>query len=172
MTVNNRNFMSAELKDKILNLYFNEGVTSWVEIARRLEFEFEAEFPGLSISEIGEKIRLFVRRKKNCETRSTDLDNKNCDDNNVDDEATYRSNTTPPEEGPTSVEYKADGSVIFADVIALTKGELITPEIIMNAHHLDPTKWEVLSLKSNVWQGMGAGDTTKTLYQSKLTVKP
>lgn len=158
-----QNPMSQELKNKILNLYFQEGVTSWIEMARLLAPEFDCEFPGISNREIAEKCRIFVRRIKIQRAQNT-----HTEENEITN--TKTSETTP--EGPRGVEYKGDGTVIFEDVIALMKGELVTPEMIMDAHHLDPMKWEVLSLKSNVWNGLGANDTTKVLYQSKLSVKP
>lgn len=172
MTTQEKTFMSEKLKAKIVKLYFEDNVTSWIELARLLESEFNREFPPLSTREIAEKIRIFIRRKKKQLERDGVI--KSCSVTTNTPNTPDISNTPTNEQnpGPRSVEYKTDGSVIFDDVIALAKGELITPEIIMNAHHLDPSKWEVLALKSNVWNAQGANDNLKVLYQSKLTVKP
>lgn len=71
-----------------------------------------------------------------------------------------------------SVEYKADGSATFEGIIELMEGEPITPEIIMEAHNLDSSKWETVTYKTNFWQQQAKGGVKLLLYQSKITVKP
>lgn len=50
--------------------------------------------------------------------------------------------------------------------------EKITPELIMEKHNIDPTKWEVVSYKNNYWNTQAKGSKLLTLFQSKVTVKP
>ena len=50
--------------------------------------------------------------------------------------------------------------------------EKITPELIMEKHNIDPTKWEVISYKNNYWNTQAKGSKLLTLFQSKVTVKP
>ena len=71
-----------------------------------------------------------------------------------------------------SVEYKQDGSAVFDRIISLAAGEELTPAKAMQAHGMDPTLWEVLSLKSNFYQQQKKGGTILNLYQSKISVKP
>ncbi len=71
-----------------------------------------------------------------------------------------------------SAEYKSDGSVTFEGIIKLMDGESITPEIIMKAHNLSPTKWDVMAYRTNFWQAQSKGGNKILLYQSKITVKP
>ena len=70
------------------------------------------------------------------------------------------------------VEYKSDGSVAFDRIIALQKGQDLTPVNILTAHGLDPSKWEIISCKNNYWQQQKKGGQLLTLYQSKITAKP
>lgn len=70
------------------------------------------------------------------------------------------------------IEYKADGTIAFKKVIAITEGEVITPDIVMKAHNLDCTQWQVVSFKNNFWQTQAKGGKKIVLYQSKIVVKP
>lgn len=71
-----------------------------------------------------------------------------------------------------SVEYKSDGSAVFDRIISLCASEHLTPDNIMKAHGLDPSLWEVISCKNNLYQQQKAGGEIINLYQSKITVKP
>lgn len=72
----------------------------------------------------------------------------------------------------TGFEYKADGTTTFEGIIALQEGELITPDIMMKAHNIDPRLWDVITYKNNFWQQQAKDSEILLLYQSKLTVKP
>lgn len=93
----------------------------------------------------------------------------------------YRSNSintqhvSESEDGPTfhkSVEYKKDGSAIFEGIIELAENTEITPELMLKAHRLDSSSWEVVSYKNNFWQTQKKGGEKLVLYQSKIMVKP
>lgn len=72
-----------------------------------------------------------------------------------------------------TVSYNAKtGESVFESTIAIMQGEQITPEIVMKAHNLKPTEWEVVSFKSNCWQAQAPKNEKMALWQSKLTVKP
>lgn len=71
-----------------------------------------------------------------------------------------------------SAEYKSDGSATFEGIISLMEGEPITPEIIMQAHNLEKSKWDVMAYKTNFWQAQAKGGRKMLLYQSKISVKP
>lgn len=72
----------------------------------------------------------------------------------------------------TSVEYRKDGTVVFEKVISLAEGSEITPRKILEAHGMDPCKWEIVSYKNNLWQSQKKGGQILNLYQSKITAKP
>ena len=64
------------------------------------------------------------------------------------------------------------GEHIYEDIVAIADNEKITPESIMQKHHLNSNEWVVVSFTSNVWQQQTKDGTKINLCQSKLTVKP
>ncbi len=76
----------------------------------------------------------------------------------------------PPDR--SSLEYKADGSVVSEKFIMLREGEEMTPEFLLAAHGLKASCWEVVSYKNNYWNSQRTGGILQISYQSKLTAKP
>ena len=72
---------------------------------------------------------------------------------------------------PNSVEYK-DGNTVFEKIISISNDEPITPEIMLKAHNLDETVWDVVSYKNNYWSQQGKDNSIIPLYQSKIIVRP
>lgn len=100
--------------------------------------------------------------------------NQECNNNSLDRTAHLDNLSIEDIENGNSgtVEYKSDGSMSFQRVISITEGEPITPEIVMEAHNIDPNLWEVVTFKNNFWQSQAKGGKKISLYQSKITVKP
>ena len=73
---------------------------------------------------------------------------------------------------PVSCQLTPNGDKIFEDIVACMNGKDVNPIDIMRAHHLNPAEWEVVALKSNLWQGMAKGGTQVPMYQSKLSLRP
>lgn len=74
---------------------------------------------------------------------------------------------------PAGVEYNSkDNTYTRTKMISIKEGEIITPELIMEKHQIDPEKWEVVTYKNNYWNSQKKGGELLTLFQSKLTVKP
>ena len=65
-----------------------------------------------------------------------------------------------------------NGAYIYDRIISVAQGTMITKDIIMKAHNIDPKEWEVVSFKSNFWQAQKKGGQVMELYQSKVVVKP
>ena len=130
-------------KETIEKMRFDEN-KSWSEIA---EYTLK-EFPGLSREQAQQKARGFLRnRPRYNEKKSVDFEK-------------------------SSLEYKKDGSIISEKLIEVRDGEEMTPEFILNAHGLDPTLWEIVSYKNNMWNTQVKGGEKQISYQSKLTAKP
>jgi hypothetical protein len=72
----------------------------------------------------------------------------------------------------SSVEYKADGTIISEKFITLRDGEDMTPAFIIKAHGLDPGLWEVVSYRNNYWNSQLKGGVLQISYQSRLTARP
>lgn len=76
---------------------------------------------------------------------------------------------------PVSQQLNANGLQIYDDIVACMNGKDVNPIDIMKAHHLNPAEWEVVSLKSNLWnaqQNDGKNTVKIPMYQSKLSVRP
>lgn len=66
----------------------------------------------------------------------------------------------------------SNGAYIYDRTIEVAQGTMITKDIILKAHNIDPNEWEVVSFKSNFWQTQAKGGKVMELYQSKVVVKP
>ena len=92
--------------------------------------------------------------------------NNNCSDDNSD---------TSPNNSYTNTVNKYTynkGEHIYEDIIAIGDDEVITPESIMEKHHLNSREWIVVSFTTNIWQQQTKEAVKINLCQSKLTVKP
>ena len=138
----------AVWKDEARRMKFEQGM-SWNEIAQALK----SNFPGCDILKTKDKIRDYLRRLPEYNVGRSDA---------------------PQEEWTnTKMEYKAsDGTTTFEGIVALMDGEAITPEIIMKAHKLDSSTFEVVTYKTNFWQAQAKGGRKLLLYQSKIVVRP
>lgn len=125
----------------------NKG-SKWIEIATAIK----GEFPTLTDIQRIDKARNYYR-SNSVDTRHVST--------SEDDPAFHK-----------SVEYKKDGSAIFEGIIELAENTEITPELMLRAHRLDSSSWEVVSYKNNFWQTQKKGGEKLVLYQSKITVKP
>lgn len=72
----------------------------------------------------------------------------------------------------SSLEYKADGTIISEKFITVRDSDEMTPDFILTAHGLKPSAWEVVSYKNNFWNTQVKGGAKQISYQSKLTAKP
>lgn len=123
------------------------------------------EFPYLSYSCIESRVKRYRRSVKNTNQQPNKA--VTCKTTDTDE---YTDDVQYPQ--TKSVEYKQDGSAVFERIISLAAGEELTPTKALEAHGMDPTLWEVLSLKSNFWQTQKKGGSILNLYQSKISVKP
>ncbi len=72
-----------------------------------------------------------------------------------------------------TVEIKSDGSQVSDKLIWMFEHESKSKEFVLNAHGYDPEQWDLVIAISNMWHGMRPKDKgLRTLFQSKITVKP
>lgn len=145
-------------KDKARELRFDKGL-SYGNIAR----ELKDCFPELDLQQIYEKVKKYIRNTPEYKQEKKFVRIKGAEEKQLNADTTFQS---------VSSEYKADGTRIFEDIIKLTEEGDITPELIMQGHHLSIDDWDVVSYKSNFWQAQGKDSEKVLLYQSKITVKP
>ena len=129
----------------------------WKEKAKDLKFnqkkswgcvtqELKHLFPDNTDKEVHDMIRSYLRRQSE-----------------------YKQTESPVR---SSVEFKADGSLISDRIIEISDNEEMTPDFLMKAHGLDSSKWEVIAYKNNLWHSQVKGGTRLVMYQSKITVRP
>ena len=126
---------------------------NWREIAERMKFDdgkswaelaeaMKPYFPNLSDMQRREKVRDVLRRSPRYKQQKA--------------EDFHRS----------SIEYKADGSIISEKFITIRDGDDMTPDYILDAHGLKPSAWEVVSYKNNLWNTQVKGGAKQISYQS------
>src|SRR5699024_10008988 len=78
----------------------------------------------------------------------------------------------PKDTYPTKMEKRADGTIETDRLIAISKQQLKDDEYILDAHGYDDS-WEIISHQFSMWNHFNKELTSpKTLYASKLRVKP
>ena len=132
----------TDWQQEAIDLYLT-GKT-WAQMAER----FKDEFPNLTILQTREKVRDFVRTQPEYKQRQAQ----------------------PPQQ--SSIEYKADGTIISEKFITCRDGQEMTPDFILTAHGLKAELWEMVSYKHNTWNSQLKGGILQISFQSKLTAKP
>lgn len=133
-------------QEKAKDLKFNQGL-SWKETTDIIQREY---FPYADTRKIFERVRSFIRSLPEYKAKNTDTSHNR-----------------------SKVKFSAkDNSWEYEDIQQVINGREITPEIIMEAHRLLPSEWEVTSFCSNVWQQQTKYGGKIDLCQSKLTVRP
>lgn len=70
------------------------------------------------------------------------------------------------------VSLNKDGSQTRNALLELSEEEIKTPPLLLKAHGYDSTKFELISAKNSMWNQRSTKDGLRTLYSSKITVKP
>lgn len=65
-----------------------------------------------------------------------------------------------------------DGTQTRNALLALSEEEIKTEILLLKAHGYDPDKWELINAKNSMWHQNSNKNGLKTLYCSKITVKP
>lgn len=64
-----------------------------------------------------------------------------------------------------------DGSFLSERLIKIALADMKNPDSVMLAHGFDPSEWEMVSCRNNLWS-MNSSEEDKVNCQSKITVKP
>lgn len=65
-----------------------------------------------------------------------------------------------------------DGTIDVEQLIEISKTQLKDDTYILEAHGYDADKWEIVSHQFSMWNHHNKQDGTKTLYASKIRIKP
>ena len=142
--------MDKKLIDICYKKYRKETTKSWDEIAK--EFNIKN----------GEILRCQFKkyRKSIGDLPSQQLNNSN--DNKFIPEQNYK----------TTTEFKSDGSQVSDKLILMSDNESKDPEFVLKSHGYSPLSFELISAKNSIWNVNTKEDGIKTLYSSKIAVKP
>jgi len=80
--------------------------------------------------------------------------------------------STPIPRHKNEVEHNRDGTLSSTKLVEMQDSEAKNPAFLLEAHGFDVEDWEIVSAKNSIWQAHCKGGSTKTLYSSKITVKP
>ena len=72
----------------------------------------------------------------------------------------------------TATEINKDGTQSSSKIIEMSEEDSKDSRFLLEAHGYNVGLWELVSAKSSIWQAHCKGGETKTLYSSKITVKP
>lgn len=78
----------------------------------------------------------------------------------------------PEDEYGVKIKKNEDGSIDVDQLIQIAKTDLKDDEYILKAHGYDPNEWEITSHQFSMWNHHNKQDGTKTLYASKIKIKP
>lgn len=71
-----------------------------------------------------------------------------------------------------TIEVKRDGTTSSDKLIELSQAQMKDSEYILKAHGFDPLHFELIGAKHSVWNVSAGNNPNKTLYSSKVSVKP
>lgn len=100
-----------------------------------------------------------IEQNKICNV-NTQLDNKN----NLDDDLTKKYKST--------TEINKDGTYSSDKLLVMSETESKDVDYLLNAHGYSVQAWELVSARNNIWNVYSKQDGVKTLYSSKIVVKP
>lgn len=83
----------------------------------------------------------------------------------------HKIDINPKEKYGKTIKKNADGTIEVDQLIAISKEQLKNEKYILEAHGYDGS-WEIVSHQFSMWNHHNKQDGTKTLYASKVRVKP
>jgi hypothetical protein len=69
-------------------------------------------------------------------------------------------------------EINKDGSHTSDRLVRMNDNESKSVEYLLRAHGFDVNEWELVTARNNIWNGFDKENGTRTLYGSRITVKP
>jgi hypothetical protein len=115
-----------------------------------------------------------LRAKFNREKSQRNAYESLLDVENIEDEVEAESEPTSKIEEKYSYDSNGDISAVSSQrIIALSDEEKKSPDYVLEAHGFDPNLWVITNAINNYWGSPRPKDAgTRTLYQSKISIKP
>lgn len=129
------------------------------EIARSLS----SFFPGKNDKQVYNSIRSFLYQRKLVRLNTPEKDRPVIE---------FKEGFEEQVKDNVKVTRFEDGTEEYSRVIVLKESENITAEVVLKAHGLDVTKWEVVTYTNNFWNSQMKGGYKLMMYQSKVVVRP
>ena len=83
-----------------------------------------------------------------------------------------KSDIDPKDEYGKNIKWNENGTIEIEQLIDISKEKMKDNRYILEAHGYDPAEWDITSHRFSAWNHHNKVDGTKTLYSSKVTVKP
>lgn len=90
----------------------------------------------------------------------------------VEEETVTNSDDTPIIKYKETTEILGDGSHKSDKVIEMSPDQSKDANFLLKSHGFDIDEWEITSARNSIWNANTKNDGIKTLYSSKITVKP
>jgi len=119
----------------------------------------------------GEKWRKWTQRKQEKDGTLRKIDNIKEIINNVSTNKINAKVESLPNY-KSSVEIKNSGEQVSDKLIAMSNEESKDPEFVLKSHGYSPDEFELINCKNSMWNMMSKEDGIRTLFSSKISVKP
>ena len=146
--------MDSNLIDICYKKHKKQISTSWDELARLYYSHSTGE--GLR-----SKFKKY-RKVNDVKDKSITKEKTEIDDGVIDATHLYKSTT----------EFKSNGEQISDKLLSMSENESKDPDFILKSHGYDCKTFELISAKNSIWNMNTKEDGIKTLYASKIAVKP
>jgi len=143
--------MDTKLLDLCYKKYNKEITLTWTELAKPYDMSGEAL-----------RSKFKKHRKINGELKSKEIVGDTSKSKGLETEVNYKEST----------ELKSDGSQISDKLISMSENESKDPEFILRSHGYSPELFTLISAKNSMWNMNTKEDRIKTLFSSKISVKP
>ena len=119
---------------------------------------------GNKFNVTGEQARDIVRRyiKKNCINDKINNDKKQDDSINTISNNTYK----------TTIEHNKDGSQTSDRLLQISEEQCKDVNFLLECHGYSPSLFDLISARNNIWNVQSKEEGVKTLYSSRIVVKP
>jgi len=150
--------LDSKLIDICYKKYNKQLDKSWDQLA--------IEYNYISGEALRSKFKKYRKANDVVQDKSVFIVNENIADNNIKQQIDIAKNYK------STTEMKNDGSQISDKVIQMSDAESKDVNFILKSHGYDSKVWELTSAKNSIWNVNTKADGIKTLYASKIAVKP
>ena len=149
-------------RDKYKSI-LNTKTPSWNDLNKHNDYPFKT----------GEHFRQFIKKRQDRDGTLKKLNTvKEMINNIIKDKEEVKLEIESLPNYKSSTEFKQDGSQISDKLISMSENESKDPDFVLESHGYDCCAWNLISCKNSMWNMNTKADGIRTLYSSKISVKP